>query len=238
MHAGRAQRGAALLLLLAVAGLGAATLLLGAFGRNNSDYVRQQRTLAALAQAREALLGFAAVNGRLPRPAMLAADGNERPAECATDDDCSGFLPWMTLGVEGTDGWERRVRYSVTPVMTRAPLFSLSAVANRTVLQRDAKGILSYVKGRALCDVRQQCLPVIVFSQGKDGPGTMATGVRQANQRRGNADEVANDGASTNYISRSITGDEKAAGGPYDDMVDWITLPVLYQRMRAARNLP
>ena len=66
------QRGAALLLLVAVLGLGAASLLIGAFGHDTGEAARQQRTLATLAQARDALLGFAVTHGRLPRPAASA----------------------------------------------------------------------------------------------------------------------------------------------------------------------
>lgn len=223
-----AQRGAALLLLVAVLGLGAATLLISAFGRNGAEAGRQQRTLATLAQAREALLGFAATNGRLPRPASSAADGRERNAECASDADCSGFLPWVALGVTGSDAWGKALRYSVTPAMSRAPIVSVSAVADRVVLRRNAQGALVYVAGQEQCDVSAQCLPMVVFSQGKDGYGTAASGARLANTLRGNVDEASNDSASRVFVT----------GNGFDDMLAWITLPLMYQRMRAARTLP
>ena len=81
-HPARRQRGAALLLLLLLLGLGAAALLMGAFGRPDPG-PRERATLAALAGAREALLGYAARTGRLPRPAASALDGRESaPASC------------------------------------------------------------------------------------------------------------------------------------------------------------
>ena len=224
----KTQRGAALLLLVAVLGLGAASLLMSAFSRNGAESDRQQRTLAILAQARDALTGFAATNGRLPRPASSATDGRERPAECASDADCSGFLPWVALGVPGLDAWGKVLRYSVTPEMSRAPIASVSAVANRVILQRKANGGLAYVAGQQQCDVSAQCLPAVVFSQGKEGYGTAASGARLAPTLRGNADEAANELASTSFIT----------GNSVDDLLVWITLPALYQRMRAARTLP
>lgn len=233
----RRQRGAALLLLVAVLGLGAASLLIGAFGRNTGEAARQQRTLATLAQARDALLGFAATHGRLPRPAASALDGRERPADCASDADCSGFLPWVALGVAGADAWGKLLRYSVTPEMARAPIVSFSAVANRVVLTRDGRGGLAYVAGQDQCDVSAQCLPVVLFSQGREGYGTAASGVPQRNTAHGNADEADNDRASRRFISRPAARDG-VPGGAFDDMLAWITLPALYQRMRAARNLP
>lgn len=224
----KTQGGAALLLLVAVLGLGAASLLMHAFSRNGAESQRQQRTLAILAQARDALIGFAATNGRLPRPASSATDGRERPAECASDADCSGFLPWVALGVPGLDAWGKVVRYSVTPEMSRAPIASVSAVANRVVLQRKADGGLAYLIGQEQCDVSAQCLPAVVFSQGKEGYGTAASGIRLAPTLRGNVDEAANELASTSFVT----------GNSVDDLLAWITLPALYQRMRAARTLP
>ncbi|MCA1860124.1 hypothetical protein LE191_08350 [Janthinobacterium sp. HSC-3S05] len=234
----RRQRGAALLLLVAVLGLGAASLLISAFGRNTGEAERQQRTLATLAQARDALLGFAATNGRLPRPAASALDGRERAADCADDAACSGFLPWVALGVDGVDAWGKLLRYSVTPEMARAPIVSFSAIANRVVLERGSRGELAFVAGQALCDVSAQCLPVVLFSQGKEHHGTAASGVPQINTARGNIDEAANDRASRGFIARPATGNAALPGGAFDDMLTWITLPTLYQRMRAARNLP
>jgi len=232
------QRGAALLLLLAVLGLGAASLLIIAFGRNTGEAERQQRTLATLAQAREALLGFAATQGRLPRPAASALDGRERAADCANDAECSGFLPWVALGVAGVDAWGKLLRYSVTPEMARAPVVSFSAIANRVVLTRNSSGDFVYVEGQEQCDVSAQCLPVVLFSQGKEHQGTAASGVTQINTTRGNIDEASNDSASRSFVARPATDNAALAGGAFDDMLSWITLPTLYQRMRAARNLP
>ncbi|MGK5070831.1 hypothetical protein [Janthinobacterium sp. AD80] len=232
------QRGAALLLLVAVLGLGTASLLISAFGRNTAENARQQRTLATLAQARDALLGFATVNGRLPRPAASAIDGRERADACQSDADCSGFLPWVALGVSGVDAWGKVLRYSVTPEMARAPIVSFSAVANRVVRTRDSRGELVYMAGQEQCDVSIQCLPVVLFSQGKAPFGTYASGVAQAPTLRGALDAAANDSASRSVISRPADTTGQVAGGAFNDMVAWITLPTLYQRMRAARNLP
>ena len=96
------------------------------------------------------------------------------------------------------------------------------------VLQRKPNGGLAYVAGQQQCDVSAQCLPVVVFSQGKEGHGTAASGIRLAPTLRGNVDEAANELASTSFVT----------GNSVDDLLVWITLPALYQRMRAARTLP
>lgn len=234
----RRQRGAALLLLLAVSSVGFAALLISAFGRSDVERVRERRTQAVLAQAADALVGYASTHGRLPRPAVSATDGRERDEPCAGEADCSGFLPWVELGVDGADSWGKRLRYSVTPEYTAAPLRRLSAVATKRVLTRDGAGNLRYEAGQADCLVYAQCLPAIVYSQGRENLGTSVAGLPQANGGRGNEDEIANDAATTEFIRRAASADPRVPGGTFDDLLVAIPLTILYDRMTAARTLP
>jgi hypothetical protein len=234
----RRQRGAALLMLLAVARVSLAALLIYAFGRSDVERVRQGRPLAVLAQASDALVGFASTHGRLPRPAVSAIDGRERAEPCAGEADCSGFLPWVTLGVGGADSWGKRLRYSVTPEYTVAPVRRLSAIATKRVQTRDGAGNLRYDIGQAECLIYAQCLPAVVFSQGRNNLGTSVAGLAQANAARTNIDEVANDLATTGFIRRAASADPAMPGGPFDDLLVAVPLSTLYARMAAARTLP
>ncbi|RIK16052.1 MAG: type II secretion system protein, partial [Anaerolineae bacterium] len=63
------------------------------------DIRARQETEKTLNDIRDALVGFAVANGRLPRPATSAVNGAENPATCGNDAACSGFIPWATLGV-------------------------------------------------------------------------------------------------------------------------------------------
>ena len=80
-----------------------------------------QRTID---QAIEALLGFAATNGRLPCPASATSNGFESPVGGGTcTNPFNGFLPAATLGLGPTDnqgylldswgGTQNRIRYAV-----------------------------------------------------------------------------------------------------------------------------
>lgn len=231
------QGGAVMLLLLAVLGLGAASLFLAAQGRARTDDARVQRTLRTLAEAREALAGFAVTHGRLPRPALSATDGREDPAPCLSEARCTGYLPWAALGVPRTDAWGKLLRYSVTPVYTSAPLQRTSAVASKTVLTRSG-GRIIYVAGNPDCSLGAQCVAAVVYSAGRNNFGTGADGLRQASGPAGNVDEAANERAVRDFMVRPATDDASAPGGSFDDLLTWIAPDWLYRQMAQARVLP
>jgi hypothetical protein len=211
------QRGAALLALLAVAGLGAAYLFLE--GRTNSQayMAREQRTIAAITTAREALTGFALVHGRLPRPAVSATDGRENPAACASDAACTGILPWLVLGIDPADSWGQPLHYSVTPLYTQAPVLRVSSVGTKTILTRDAAGGIGYLAGSPTCTLASPCPAAVVFSTGRDRLGT---------------DEAANLAATMHFMSRP------RSEGEFDDLLAWIDTDSLYRQMDKAGVLP
>ena len=96
--------------------------------RNVAD---TRRTMESI---RDAIIGFAQANGRLPCPAAgtVPAGGTDaagRPAgaeqltpttlpppSTAACTNSFGVVPWTTLGVPETDGWGRRFSYWVSPI--------------------------------------------------------------------------------------------------------------------------
>ena len=62
--------------MLLVAIVATAAVLLSAFSGSAVEQAREQRSYALLAQASEALIGFAATHGRLPRPAHRSPVGH------------------------------------------------------------------------------------------------------------------------------------------------------------------
>lgn len=234
----RLQRGQALLLLVAVMGLGAASLFMGAAGKPRLEAVREQRTLQAMRDAREALIGFATAHGRLPRPAVSATNGFERRSPCLSEESCTGFLPWATLGISGVDAWGKLLRYSVTPVYTQAPLQRTSAYGTKTVLTRGGGGAITYVAGNPDCSIGSPCMAVVLHSAGRNNFGVSATGTALANGASGNIDEAANIAAVQHFMRRAATDDDAAPGGVFDDLVDYIDPQVLYVQMTKANVLP
>ncbi|OGA12659.1 MAG: hypothetical protein A3H32_06655 [Betaproteobacteria bacterium RIFCSPLOWO2_02_FULL_63_19] len=77
-------------------------------------------TRRSLEQIKEAIIGFAQANGRLPCPATgtIASGASGAGVESVSSNACSsafGVLPWATLGVPETDAWGRRFSYAVAP---------------------------------------------------------------------------------------------------------------------------
>lgn len=202
------------------------------------DIRARQETEKTLNDIREALVGFAVANGRLPRPAVSAADGAENPATCANDATCFGFIPWATLGVPKSDGWGKLIRYSVTPAYANAAV-TLTTVANRTVQSRDAVGNAIYLAGQAVCNTANQCVPAVIFSHGKLNHGTTELGTALPDDSATNADEDANNNGPTNYFSRLPATDPAFPnGGEFDDLVIWLPTSILTNRLIAAGKLP
>jgi prepilin-type N-terminal cleavage/methylation domain-containing protein len=193
------------------------------------DIRARNETEKVLNDIREALIGYAAANGRLPRPATSAVNGAENPATCANDAACNGFIPWATLGTAKLDGWNKLIRYSVTPAFANGAI-TLSSVANRTVRTRDAAG-------NAL-DLAT-LVPAVAFSQGKGRWGTLDSGAALADGSATNADEdTNNDINSVILFSRLASDATGGTGGEFDDVVVWVPTNSLVNRMIAAGRLP
>ena len=238
MRTNERQRGAALLILLTVVALGAASLFISAHAHNDREQEHARRTLAAINEARDALLGFAVSHGRLPRPATSALDGAESPQPCTTEQSCTGFLPWATLAVARADGWGKLLRYSVTPVYTNAPVLRVSAVGTKTVLTRDTSGAITYLAGNPSCAPGSSCMVAVIYSAGRDNFGTSELGIAQPNTSATNIDETANNIATLNFMSRAASADPRAPGGEFDDLVAYLAPEQLYQQMARAKALP
>ena len=203
------------------------------------DQRNYNETQRQIAEIREALIGFAVANGRLPRPATSVSDGAENPAACADTDDaaCTGFIPWATLGVKKTDAWNKMVRYSVTPVYAKdTPKFGLTTLGNKKIQTRDNAGTLSYLIGAATCSISSPCSPAVIYSAGKNNWGVTEDGTALADASTTNADEDTNETATTLFFSRNQS--TVPTGGEFDDIVTWIPPYVLMNRMVSAGKLP
>ena len=176
-------------------------------------------------------MGYATVYGRLPRPGHANGDGRESGMRCDSESDCTGYLPFLTLGLTPGDGWGHLLRYSVPPVLTVGPVHSAEAVGTKTVLTRSGDG-LAYVVGYPECRLGQQCAAAVIIAEGRDQVSPRAPAAS-------GADERANAIASSAFMQRARTdADATGPGGAFDDQLAWISIDEVLSRMSRAGMLP
>jgi type II secretory pathway pseudopilin PulG len=210
------------------------TLLIGSILFPLTTQVEQRQiaeTQKILDETRQAIIGFAVINGRLPRPAVSATNGTERGA-CANITECTGFIPWTVLGTSKLDAWGKIVRYSVTPLYANAT-FSLATVGMNIIQTRGTSSpfaLTPMVTG----------VPAVIFSHGRNNYGTSDSGTAFADSSipNTNIDEDTNAAATVTFIHRPPSGNTGAVGGEFDDIVSWVPASILFNRMVAAGKLP
>jgi hypothetical protein len=230
-HGRRRERGAALLILLTLIVVGLSFFLMSAYSRESAAQRQSRATLQALGGARDAVIGFALRNNRLPRPAISATNGRERVEPCRSAQECSGLLPWAELGLEPGDGWGRLLRYSVTPAFAESPVPFDTVVATKTLRGRRGQDWY-YIVGNDGCSAERQCAPAMIASSGQRNYGVSVQGVEQQVAPGDHADEAGNAAAIDHFISRAASG-ESAIGGDFDDLVEPVPLPLLLRRVHA-----
>jgi len=216
------------------------TLLLGSLLVPLATQVEQRRFSEAekqLEDTREAMIGFAMINGRLPRPANSATDGTEKVTCSGSVVACTGFVPWSTLGLPRLDPWGKQLRYSVNPNFADSPFtFSTPLTYHKRVCP-SASGCTPAVVN----DV-----PAVILSHGPNNWGYRDDGGEVGDASSTNSDEDANDAKfkcaapadCTDFVSRTISKNPTAPGGEFDDLVTWISNSLLFNRMVAAGRLP
>lgn len=218
---------------------GGLMMTLGAQLENAANSDTQRR----LGEARDALLGFAAANGRLPCPALGNATGVESPPGGGTcNDTWDGFLPAITLGISptnengyATDGWGNPLRYATTKAVSsqvttanqiRAAWNAGTSLAGDLRVCSTSTGIAGS-GGSASCASGSELANnavVVIYSRGKNGNAAPAS-----------ADEVANGDADRLFVSHTPTA---SGANEFDDLVTWISPNILYNRLIAAGRLP
>jgi len=189
------------------------------------DQQKIVETRVQLDQVREAVLGFAVANGRLPCPAaanlatgVAGAGVESKPgAACGANE---GVLPWLTLGVPELDAWGRRFTYRVTAIFADDPAglqasFTLADTGDITVTN-GAVNIATAV-------------PAVIVSHGKNGFGAFLPDGTQVGGAA--SDELENANANATFVSRTHAPD-------FDDQLVWVSANIAKSRMVAANRLP
>ena len=188
-------------------------------------------TKRQLAEIKEALMGFAVANGRLPCPAKSDDLHAEEKLQNLTTGECalwSGFLPAASLGITpvdaqgyAVDAWNNRIRYAITE--NAAPY---SYVFTKNNGMRDSwDDVATKLKpGIQICP-DATCAE---FLTDKAVAVIMSTGAN------GNGEQGPDFAGNTN--KKNFVDAEPSPA--FDDIVTWISPYILYSRMIAAGKLP
>ena len=215
----------------------------------------REATQRRLDEARELLITYAIVNGRLPCPASTTSNGDEAGAGRACTKYYAGYLPAKAIGFQPTDAsgyaldaWGNRLRYAVsqfvsagtTPHFTNATNLKNNGVGtlpNDLLICASATGITTTQPrncGAASNSVTNSGVVAgVIWSQGKN----YAT----AGGAAGTDETVDNKTTASNNHAVFVWHDPRpsgATGGEYDDLLVWIPVGLLYGRMASAGVLP
>ena len=218
--------------------------LLVALGESNTNRLRSDAE-TQLEQIREALYGFAQINGRLPCPANTTSAGAESPVtviggNCTND---NGFVPGVQLNIQGSynaqglleDPWGNPYRYSVSTLSLSATnVFTTSAqlkswFAGTTPLG----GTWLCVSDTINCGgvTLASMVPAIVYSLGAS-PAT--TPAKQAENLGGTLGGLAVAG-DREFVSAQYSDDSVEF---FDDLLVWLSPSILTSRLVSAGKLP
>lgn len=212
----------------------------------------------ALADIRDALIGYAIANGRLPCPAVSATATGAAGAgiEARSGGNCScagassmaasvatpcstpnvvGVLPWVSLSLPETDAWGRRYTYSIDAKFGRDP--------GQTIFGSGcAPDTAPKLAGFALCSPATVAIkaasggaaavsggvPAIAVSHGKNGYGAYTPQGDRVPLGTASADELENANADAVFVSSTNI----------DDQLTWVPTHILMHRMLSAGLLP
>lgn len=220
--------------------------------------VKIKQAKVQLNEIQEAVLGFAAANGRVPCPTVPnnnALESGGGATNCASGGAAltHGFVPANTLGLSGAldgqglllDPWGWPIRYSVTNDdsdgdgvwdFVRAGEMSNVGMTN---LAPDLVVCATASTNATTCsngDAIASSAPVVFFSLGTDGGNFTSTDQREnAGETTGTVlggHLIATDNVFVSHVESILAGSE------FDDIVVWVSAPVLYARMMQARQLP
>ena len=210
------------------------TLLLGGLLMPLSAQVEQRNigeTQRTMDEMKEAVLGYAMANRHLPCPDKVAgaANGaNDTPNDGIEDFTAAGQcivqegnFPWATMGVGNSDAWGQIYVYRVPAAFSnRAPLATFALGSAGTIrICATAACVAPRLTDSAVA---------VIVSRGKN-QGNCAAGPC--------ADENENTDGDDNFVTRVITAPGTPTG-EFDDIIDWLSPNILYNRMVAAGSLP
>ena len=198
-----------------------------------SSQIEQQRrneTRKQMDEIKEALIGYAIINGTLPCPTTTTDPANANygiadatcPPAGATSD---GYLPWKTLGVSETDAWGSK----------RSSTSSPWTGYWRYRVDRNFSTLFTLNTGFGTCpSATTDCLVI----QDNSGNAITSTTERPVAIVFSTGPNVTADGQNAGYEATSGIYQSDVPTPSFNDITIWISRPQLFNRMVMAGKLP
>jgi prepilin-type N-terminal cleavage/methylation domain-containing protein len=237
-------------------------LLLGGLMYTLSAQTEQrnfEETRRRLDRARELLLSFAIVNGRLPCPATAASAGDQAFTGALCTTYYAGWLPAKAIGYQQVDSsgyavdvWGNRIRYAMARTKTNcagAGPFNDPHFANAANLKSNGIACqpndLLVCKSAIAAGLDASANPPTcgagganqIMSSGLVVAIVFSTGRNGALSGGAGVDEAQNLNGDALFVFHTPTPAE-AANGEFDDQFTWLTVGELYGKLIAAGVLP
>jgi prepilin-type N-terminal cleavage/methylation domain-containing protein len=215
---------------------------------------RAAETQRTLAEAREALLGFAAANGRLPCPASESSAGDESfaaggsAANGACDHFHDGFLPGAALGLAPLDdrgfvrdAWgstRNRIRYAVFGGSVNGvanPLTRAGGMREATLAGLGAASHFLFICSTGAAASASGCGPAANQLTRRAAFVVLSPGPNANAAPPPASDEARNQSGAPVFVHREASA---VPGNEFDDIVAWTPVHLVVSRLLAAGLLP
>lgn len=217
---------------------------------------RYVETRRRLDEAKEALLGFAAAHARLPCPASATSNGEESfaPGGDASNGNCAhfydGWLPGAALGLAPLDGegfvrdaWgsrANRIRYAVFgggSAINAVPnaLTRADGMQAATLPALAAASHYLYICASGADAGASGCGPAANQLTRRAAFVVLSLGANAQSSPRAGSDEARNVSGDPAFVHHEASA---APGAEFDDIVDWVPVHLVVNRLLTAGRLP
>lgn len=217
---------------------------------------RQEEARRQIDDAREALLGFAVAHARLPCPASPASGGEESFAEGgdASNGNCShfhdGYLPGAALGLAPLDaggfvrdpwaGPRNRLRYAVFGAGSAVngvvnPLTRANGMQSATLAGLAAAPHYLFICASGTAASASGCGPAANQLTRRAAFVVLSLGANAGSTPPAGSDEARNVAGNPVFVYREAA---LAAGEEFDDVLRWVPVHLVVNRLLLAGRLP
>lgn len=209
-------------IVLVIVGLLLAGLLPTLSGQIENQ--RRIETTKQLNEIRDALFGFAIINGYLPCPTTTTNPSDTNygiaPSSCTANPTSEGYVPWKTLGVTEMDAWgiKRTATTSSWIGYWRYRVdrsFAASGVTLSTTFSADQLAIKDSANNTITSTTERPI--AIIYSTGPN---------------------LTVDGQNASFEGTSGIYQSDTTSPTFDDIAIWISRPQFFNRLVAAGKLP